>query len=263
MDLEYSDADFSNLTTYKLFRQTFMPRIQAENPKVPMFKLMILVDAKWRKFISLGPAEEEENEDVEEEEAADEEQEQYDTAEDDDEEEIPVAAWCRRSRGVRPSHRKPKKVEENESDYNDDDSDDDVEDSGDDEDDSDDIKEDSDIDVDDRDNDEEDSVDVEDDSVYDEDDSDDGQNKRGRPGHGKSAAADGDTSWDFWESEDDEKWDPKWRQAREEEQLRSLALWGVKGREVFNIGPQYVEGKAVGLEALGIPDLKPLQVWSK
>ena len=34
VDLEYSDADYSNLTTYKLFQQTFRPRIQAENPKV-------------------------------------------------------------------------------------------------------------------------------------------------------------------------------------------------------------------------------------
>ena len=60
MDLEYSDADYSNLTTYKLFQQTFRPRIQAENPKVPMSKLMMLVAAKWREFTSLGPAEEEE-----------------------------------------------------------------------------------------------------------------------------------------------------------------------------------------------------------
>ena len=227
-----------------------------------MYKLMVLVDAKWREFINLGPAEEEKEESVEEAEAEEEELEQEDAVEDDDEEEIPVAAWYRRSRGVCPNYRKPKKVEEDESENDEDDSDDDVEDSGDDEDDSVDDEEDSDIDVDDSDNGEEDSVDVEDDSVYDEDDSDDGQNKRGRPGHGNSAAADGDTSWDFWESEDDEKWDPEWRQAREEEQLRSLVLWGVKGREVFNIGPQYVEGKAVGLEALGIPVLKPLQVWS-
>merc|ERR1719206_1375891 len=33
VDLEYSDADYTNLTTYKLFQQTFRPRIQAENPK--------------------------------------------------------------------------------------------------------------------------------------------------------------------------------------------------------------------------------------
>merc|ERR1712198_636662 len=69
VDLEYSDADYSNLTTYKLFQQTFRPRIQAENPKVPMSKLMMLVAAKWREFTSLGPAEEEEEEKEDAEEA--------------------------------------------------------------------------------------------------------------------------------------------------------------------------------------------------
>merc|ERR1712088_946074 len=76
VDLEYSDADYSNLTTYKLFQQTFRPRIQAENPKVPMSKLMMLVAAKWREFTSLGQAEEEEEEEKEAEEAEAEEEEQ-------------------------------------------------------------------------------------------------------------------------------------------------------------------------------------------
>merc|ERR1712107_912684 len=52
VDLEYSEADYSNLTTYKLFQQTFRQRIQAENPKVPVAKLMMLVGAKWREFIA-------------------------------------------------------------------------------------------------------------------------------------------------------------------------------------------------------------------
>ena len=60
----------------------------------------------------------------------------------------------------------------------------------------------------------------------------------------------------------DQMWNPEWRQAREEEQLRSLALWGVKGKDVFNIGLQYVEGKAVGVEALGTPVFKSIQVKS-
>merc|ERR1712210_350764 len=98
VDLEYSDADYSNLTTYKLFQQTFRPRIQAENPKVPMSKLMMLVAAKWREFTSLGPAEEEE-----------EEKEDAEEDEDDDEEEIPLAARGRKSRGGRGSNRKSKK----------------------------------------------------------------------------------------------------------------------------------------------------------
>ncbi|MAD24502.1 MAG: hypothetical protein CMO44_10070 [Verrucomicrobiales bacterium] len=129
VDLEYSDADYSNLTTYKLFQQTFRPRIQAENPKVPMSKLMMLVAAKWREFTSLGPAEEEEEkeEDAEEAEAEEEEQEQEEAAEeedDDDEEEIPLAARGRKSRG-RGSNRKSKKVEEDEFEYDDEDDSDD------------------------------------------------------------------------------------------------------------------------------------------
>ena len=129
MDLEYSDADYSNLTTYKLFQQTFRPRIQAENPKVPMSKLMMLVAAKWREFTSLGPAEEEEEEkeDAEEAEADEEDQEQEEAAEeeeDDDEEEIPLAARGRKSRG-RGSNRKSKKVEEDEFEYDDEDESDD------------------------------------------------------------------------------------------------------------------------------------------
>merc|ERR1712223_2308740 len=120
VDLEYSDADYQNLTTFKLFQQTFRPRIQAENPKVPMSKLMMLVAAKWREFTSLGPAEEEEEEEKEEVEEAepDEEEQEQEEEEDDDEEEIPLAARGRKSRG-RGSNRKSKKVEEDEFEYDD------------------------------------------------------------------------------------------------------------------------------------------------
>ena len=58
VDLKYTDADFLNLTTFKLFQQTYRPRLQAENPKVPMSKLVMLVAAKWREFGSLGKGEE-------------------------------------------------------------------------------------------------------------------------------------------------------------------------------------------------------------
>merc|ERR1712080_564615 len=64
VDLEYSDADYTNLTTYKLFQQNFRPRIQAENPKVPMSKLMMLVAAKWREFTALAPKDDDEAEDA-------------------------------------------------------------------------------------------------------------------------------------------------------------------------------------------------------
>ncbi|XP_008217034.1 chromodomain-helicase-DNA-binding protein Mi-2 homolog isoform X4 [Nasonia vitripennis] len=53
--IEYTDADFQNLTTYKLFQQHVRPLLAKENPKVPMSKLMMLVAAKWRDFSELNP----------------------------------------------------------------------------------------------------------------------------------------------------------------------------------------------------------------
>ena len=53
VDLEYTDEDFQNLSTFKLFQQTYSPRLQVENPKVPMSQLVMLVAAKWRDFDSM------------------------------------------------------------------------------------------------------------------------------------------------------------------------------------------------------------------
>merc|ERR1712147_248820 len=93
VDLEYSDADYTNLTTYKLFQQTFRPRIQAENPKVPMSKLMMLVAAKWREFTSLGRSEEgSEQQEQEPEEQEVEEDEEIPDEEDDEEDEVPLSS---------------------------------------------------------------------------------------------------------------------------------------------------------------------------
>merc|ERR1712130_55017 len=80
VDLQYGDADYQNLTTFKLFQQTFRPRIQAENPKVPMSKLMMLVAAKWREFTSLGRSEE----GSEQQEPEAEEQEEHEVEEDEE-----------------------------------------------------------------------------------------------------------------------------------------------------------------------------------
>merc|ERR1712141_669916 len=75
VDLEYSEADYQNLTTYKMFQQAYRSRIQSNNPKVPQPKLMMLLAAKWREFQARGAEaeaaeapEEEEEEEVEEEE---------------------------------------------------------------------------------------------------------------------------------------------------------------------------------------------------
>ncbi|XP_057326451.1 chromodomain-helicase-DNA-binding protein Mi-2 homolog isoform X2 [Microplitis mediator] len=53
--IDYTDADFQNFTTYKLFQQHVRPLLAKENPKVPMSKLMMLVAAKWRDFSELNP----------------------------------------------------------------------------------------------------------------------------------------------------------------------------------------------------------------
>ncbi|KAG5886139.1 hypothetical protein JTB14_011385 [Gonioctena quinquepunctata] len=55
VDLEYSESDFQNLTSYKLFQQHVRPLLAKENPKVPMSKLMMLVAAKWREFSNINP----------------------------------------------------------------------------------------------------------------------------------------------------------------------------------------------------------------
>ena len=74
VDLEYTDADYQNLTTYKLFQQTYRSRIQTANPKVPQPKLMMLLAAKWREF-QAAAADNAENEQPEEEEEEEEEEE--------------------------------------------------------------------------------------------------------------------------------------------------------------------------------------------
>lgn len=55
VNIEFSDADLENLTTYKLFQQHVRPMLVKENPKVPMSKLMMLVAAKWRMFSESNP----------------------------------------------------------------------------------------------------------------------------------------------------------------------------------------------------------------
>jgi len=129
VDLEYSDADYTNLTTYKLFQQTFRPRIQAENPKVPMSKLMMLVAAKWREFTSLGRSEEgseqqEDNEPEYQQEAEEDDPEDHDIPEeeDDEEDEVPLSNRGRKSRGGRG---KKKKMDEDDFEYDEDDDSDD------------------------------------------------------------------------------------------------------------------------------------------
>ncbi|KAI4461491.1 chromodomain-helicase-dna-binding protein 3-related-related [Holotrichia oblita] len=55
VEMEYTETDYQNLTTYKLFQQHVRPLLAKENPKVPMSKLMMLVAAKWREFSNMNP----------------------------------------------------------------------------------------------------------------------------------------------------------------------------------------------------------------
>lgn len=55
VDIEYTEQDYQNLVTYKLFQQHVRPILQKENPKVPVAKLMMLVAAKWRQFSEENP----------------------------------------------------------------------------------------------------------------------------------------------------------------------------------------------------------------
>ena len=85
VELEYSEADYQNLTTYKLFQQHVRPLLAKENPRVPVSKLMMLVAAKWREF---SAREQQQNGDHEDDNEEEEEQGDDDQEEQDDEEEI-------------------------------------------------------------------------------------------------------------------------------------------------------------------------------
>ncbi|XP_063233226.1 chromodomain-helicase-DNA-binding protein Mi-2 homolog isoform X2 [Bacillus rossius redtenbacheri] len=67
VNIDYSESDLQNLTTYKLFQQHVRPIISKENQRVPMSKLMMLVAAKWREFVTVNPNAEEDNDSATEE----------------------------------------------------------------------------------------------------------------------------------------------------------------------------------------------------
>ncbi|XP_054160501.1 chromodomain-helicase-DNA-binding protein Mi-2 homolog [Oppia nitens] len=52
---EYNDADYQNLTNYKLFSQHIRPLIAKTNPKIAMGKMVTLISAKWREFSASNP----------------------------------------------------------------------------------------------------------------------------------------------------------------------------------------------------------------
>ncbi|KAG0414864.1 hypothetical protein HPB47_007982, partial [Ixodes persulcatus] len=50
--MEYTDADYQNLTSYKLFSQHVRP---LANPKIAMAKIVLLISAKWHEFLRDNP----------------------------------------------------------------------------------------------------------------------------------------------------------------------------------------------------------------
>ncbi|XP_065202683.1 chromodomain-helicase-DNA-binding protein Mi-2 homolog [Planococcus citri] len=67
VEIQYTEADFQNLTTYKSFCSHVRPILAKENPKVPIGKMMMLIAAKWRDFSSQNPNAERAESDVNEE----------------------------------------------------------------------------------------------------------------------------------------------------------------------------------------------------
>ncbi|KAH7958416.1 hypothetical protein HPB49_001404 [Dermacentor silvarum] len=53
--MEYTDADYQNLTSYKLFSQHVRPLITKANPKIAMAKIVLLISAKWHEFLRDNP----------------------------------------------------------------------------------------------------------------------------------------------------------------------------------------------------------------
>ena len=55
VEIEFTDADYTNLTNYKLFSSHIRPLIHKQNPKIAMSKMVTLIGAKWREFMETNP----------------------------------------------------------------------------------------------------------------------------------------------------------------------------------------------------------------
>ncbi len=63
IELNYTQEDFQNLVTYKLFNQHIRPILLEKNPKLVMYKMVSVIGAKWREFIELREQHEAKNAD--------------------------------------------------------------------------------------------------------------------------------------------------------------------------------------------------------
>lgn len=57
IEYEFTEVDYQNLTSYKIFSQHIRPMIANNNPKIPMSKMVVLISAKWREFSANNPFE--------------------------------------------------------------------------------------------------------------------------------------------------------------------------------------------------------------
>ena len=55
VNIDYTDENFRQWTSYKLYADQVRPIVLKENPKVSMTRLVQLIAAKWREFDSLHP----------------------------------------------------------------------------------------------------------------------------------------------------------------------------------------------------------------
>jgi len=55
VNIDYTDENFRQWTSYKLYADHVRPMVLRENPKVSMTRLVQLIAAKWREFDSLNP----------------------------------------------------------------------------------------------------------------------------------------------------------------------------------------------------------------
>jgi len=53
--IEYTEENFRQWTSYKLYADHVRPMVLKENPKVSMTRLVQLIAAKWREFDSQNP----------------------------------------------------------------------------------------------------------------------------------------------------------------------------------------------------------------
>jgi len=55
VNIDYSEENFREWTSYKLYADHVRPMVLKENPKVSMTRLVQLIAAKWREFDSQNP----------------------------------------------------------------------------------------------------------------------------------------------------------------------------------------------------------------